>query len=259
MSLIAGLALVQGCSEPSPKQKEYSQIEKANIFVRDLSTVPANSNSRVDNYAVAKGVSVQPGYSVFLNLDTGRYFAVDVRGFYPWNGESARNHLSQQTQDGLVYFNLSTNLDGTFSVVDANGNKGITFSAKDVTGSVSIAQRAAAEARIHTSVAVDNLVTMGLNAKKAESVAGALVALKKNSGDKGADAPAVAKLIAESVGPTAANLFFNSENSNVADLEKALGEAVSSGAVNSPAEAIAVVQRAQKRLNAAIDDDGEQK
>ena len=118
-SVIIGLGAFQlGCSGGGHRT-EYTQVQLANMLVGYL-------NQDGAHYDVVKAVSQQSNYAVLLNQSTGNYLAINLAGYQ--GGNNASDYFNSESDAGGVYYNLSSNGDGTYT----DPKSGLTFSQENV-------------------------------------------------------------------------------------------------------------------------------
>lgn len=162
-------------------KSEKQLVVDASAFANDLG----------GQYSVVKAVSLQYGYAVFMNNNSGKYMAIKLSN---WNPAltSASAHLDAETQSGRVYFNLKSQSGGDFKDYDS----GIVFE-----GSEAISKDGQTEAgfveQLNIEAAKNNLVEMGVPSDRAATIATLAVASAKKEELNADDVNAILEVVGD--------------------------------------------------------------
>lgn len=272
-----GFAILgSGCGGGSNSPvSELSQVDKANRFVTGLNAMSyVTSNYVMDSYgnwilvqtvqvgstgqyAVAKGVSQQPGYAVIMDTRANTYYAISMNDFYKigspgathYDNTDPRDYEKAMTVNGMTFYNLRYNAgSASFTQILFDGSEGLTFNARQMDASeINVAKARAQAYSAKVSVIRSNLQKLGMTASKASEASALIVAAQTTNGSTELTKPQINEVMKSVTGLTL-NDAVSAAQGSAMDQARALAKAVKSGAISDPEQGVELVTRVMSEL-----------
>lgn len=269
-----------GSNGPVP---ELTQVEKANKFVRGLNYYEYDRYEQLTDsygrylydengyaiygwvtyydystqYAVAKGVSQQPGYAVLMDTYSNKYYAVSMTDFYKiatpgatnYTNTNAKDYEKSMTMNGMAFFNLRYNAgNGTFTQILYNGTEGLTFDARELSASEINVSKAKAQAyKAKNGLIKSNLEKLGMTATKASEASALIIAAQATNGSSELTIAQSNEVMQAITGLTIQGAV-EAANGTPVQQAAALATAVQAGAITSPEQGVELVTKVANEL-----------
>lgn len=270
-----------GSNSPVP---ELTQVEKANKFVRGMNYYEYTRYEHLQDsfgrymydedgyaiygtvtyydystqYAVAKGVSQQPGYAVVMDTYSNKYYALSMTDFYNiskpgatyYSNTDAKSYERSMTLNGMAFFNLRFNAgNGTFTQILFDGKEGLTFNARELsTSQVNVAKAKAALYQTKVGRLKNNFVEkFGMSATKALQASSMIVASQTTNGSSDLTLAQANDVMSAVTGLTI-NDTVQAAQGSYADQLEAMQKAVEAGSIVTPAQGFELVHKVMNEL-----------